>query len=229
MSRDTGDGDRRGRIAGDADAEPDTALLTAYVDGVAELSTDERRRISARLARDPGARADEAVVRTVLDRLRALPPEGTEPDWTAMEASIRNAVGREVPRPWWRSWRWLAPAATLATAMVVLLTVWAHPQAIVPATAVPRADLPHAPPADRGDDVVALWLDGDEVDVDLSASDMLGDSGAADDDEPAWTERDDAEPGLLPSAGLAWVDRLDDAAIARAERWLAGAVDRTKG
>ena len=48
MSRDSRD--RRDA----ADAE--TALLTAYIDGVAELSPEERHRIEARLARDPDSR-----------------------------------------------------------------------------------------------------------------------------------------------------------------------------
>jgi hypothetical protein len=214
-------------VAGDPRAERGAELLTAYVDGVAELSTDERRRIEARLARDPGARADEAGVRALLDRLRTLPSEGSEPDWAAMERSIHDAlaVGRDVPRPWWRNWRWLAPTATLATAMVVLLVMWRRPAALEPSTAPARAV--HALPA-QPDDVVALWLDGAEVEVALSASDMLGDV-VLDDDEPALPEAaadaadtaGAAELGLLPPADLAWVDRLDDAALSRAERWLA--------
>jgi hypothetical protein len=207
MSRDTGD----------RDAE----LLTAYVDGVAELSSDERRGIEARLAREPGARADETAVRSLLDQLRALPPEGGEPDWAAMERSIHHAVGRNVPRPWWRRWTWIAPATTLATAMIVLLIVWGRPPASAPTSAPDHRVHPtHAP---GGDDVVPLWLDGDEVDVDLSASEMLGDAVTSD-DEPALPDgAGDPEPGLLPSADLAWVDHLDDDALARAERWLAGA------
>src|SRR5438105_3355749 len=115
------------RDPGDRDAE----LLSAYVDAVSELSLEERRRIEARLTSDPGGRAEEAAVRSLLDQLRALPPEGTEPDWAAMARSIHLAVGRDVPRRWWRRWKWLAPTTTLATAMLVLLILWARPRATV--------------------------------------------------------------------------------------------------
>jgi hypothetical protein len=225
MSRDTGKRTPQRLERPEREAE----FLTAYVDGVAELSADERRRIEARLARDPAARADEAGVRSLLDQLRALPPDGGEPDWAAMERSIHDAlaVGRSVPRPWWQSWRWLAPTATLATAMVVLLVMWRRPAALPP-TAVPERGM-HAPPA-LPEDVVALWLDGAEVDVALSAADLLGDAVPGDDEpalpEPAADAADAAsaaELGLLSPADLAWVDRLDDAALTRAERWLAAA------
>ncbi|MEO7734226.1 MAG: hypothetical protein ABIY55_24900, partial [Kofleriaceae bacterium] len=59
------------------------ALDTAYVDGVAELAPDERRAIEARLAADPAVRAEHAAVRRLLERMRAVPPEGNEPDWPA--------------------------------------------------------------------------------------------------------------------------------------------------
>src|SRR4051812_39433380 len=98
--------------AGETPRDREDELLTAYVDGVAELSPDERHRIEAHLAEQPRARADQAAVRALLDQLRALPHEGSEPDWVAMERSIRQAVGDAVPRPWWRNWRWLAPLAT---------------------------------------------------------------------------------------------------------------------
>jgi hypothetical protein len=39
----------------------------------------------------------------------------------------------------------------------------------------------------------------------------------------------DAELGLLPTTDLAWVDGLDDAALERAERWLAGTKAGRKG
>jgi anti-sigma factor RsiW len=213
MSRDTRD----------RASEREPELLTAYVDGVAELPTDQRRRIEAQLARDPEARTDEVAVRALLDRLRALPPEGDEPNWAAMERSIRDAVGNDVPRRWWRSWRWLAPTATLATAMIVLFVMWARPgerlveRLVAPPTAPEQSAHPHESARQTGDDTVALWLDGGEVDVALSASDLLGDAAAGDDEPPA-----DDEVGLLPATDLAWVDRLDDDALARAERWLTG-------
>src|SRR5262245_48274792 len=149
-------------------ADPrELALLTAYVDGVAELSPDERRRIEARLADDPRARTDEAALRTLLGRLRELPPEGNEPDWSAMERSIRAAVGSEVPRPWWRAWRWLVPLTSCATAAAVMLLLWSRPVAIrepVRAAMPPAPTAPRPPttPIERVDEpaaIVPLWLD----------------------------------------------------------------------
>jgi hypothetical protein len=208
-----------------AGAQRDAELLTAYVDGVAELSPEDRRRVEARLAGDPQARGDQASVRALLGRLRALPPGGDEPDWAAMERSIRDAVGSEVPRPWWRAWRWLVPVMTCATAAAVMLMLWSRPRSIrepVVAVAPPVATSPQTPqPLDGSDEpsaIVPLWLDGAEVDVDLSAAEMLRAPGIGDDD-PAQPDGDDGV-ALLPAADLAWVDRLDDAALARAERWL---------
>jgi len=194
------------------DAAGSDELDTAYVDGVAELSLDERRGVEARLAREPDARAEHAAVRTLLGRLRALPPEGREPDWTAMERSIRDAVGDAVPRPWWRRWTWLAPIATLATAAAILFVVWPRPALrVTPHPTVAQPTAPAAPEDSVG--AVALWLDGAQVDVEPDAAAALIALDPAD-DEPD-------EVALLPASDLAWVDNLDDDAIARAERWLA--------
>jgi len=224
MSRDPGE------PIGPAPAAPGGSsdeLLTAYVDGVSELSPADRRRIEARLAGDPAARAEQAAVRTVLDQLRSSATTDRasgagEPDWAAMERSIRRAVSTEVPRPWWRRWKWLAPAATFATATTVMVLMWSRPTTVDgpvvishPVTDRTTRDTPPAPDA-----VVPLWLDGDEVDVDLSAGDLLGDPGFGDDEPERTTATDEVR--LLPATDLAWVDQLDDAALERAERWLAG-------
>ncbi|HET9620606.1 MAG TPA: hypothetical protein VFP84_04495 [Kofleriaceae bacterium] len=195
-------------------------LLTAYADGIAEITPEDRRRVDAALAAAPGLRDEHAAIAGVLDQLRALPGEGGEPDWAAMERSIRAAVGAEVPRPWWRRWQWLAPATTLVTAMAVLVVVmWTRELATV---ARPRPVAP-APsklePVAAVDDVVALWLDGAEVDIDV------GKAAAFAALEPA---EDDAAPddSLLPIDDLAIVDRLDADGLARAEHWLAAAEPR---
>jgi hypothetical protein len=231
-------GDAAGvRPATPAEPEPSAELLSAYVDGVAELPVDERRAVERWLADDPRARADADAVHDLLGRLRALPPTydaGEPPDWAAMERSIRQAVADESPRPWWRRWRWLVPAMTCAAATAIAIALWPRPAMVAPP--VPAHDRPPAarePPA--GDDVIALWLDGSEVDVDLSrpgvVDDVLGDPlgdplGTADGSPPRADELDAAaapgdEIGLLPAAGMAWVDDLDDAALDRAERLLA--------
>src|SRR5882724_9244662 len=124
--------------------------------------------------------SDEAATRGLIDRLRALPPEGAEPDWAALERSIRDAVGHDVPRPWWRRLRWLAPTVTLVTASaVLLLALWPRPATVSIPVANPPSERASATGRDAEHDshvpgqVVALWLDGAEVDVDLS-SDALG-------------------------------------------------------
>lgn len=203
--------------------QPGSELLTAYVDGVAELPPDERHQVAALLASDPQARADQAAVRTLLDQLRELPAAGVEPDWAAMERSIRQAVGSSVPRPWWRRWKWLAPSAMLATAVAVVLVMWAQPAPIREPEVHGIANL-GSPDPQPAENVVPLWLDGAEVDVDLSASDLLSalESGEPDEDNPVQPGPDaDTEVDLLPSTNLAWVDQLDEDAISRAERWLA--------
>jgi hypothetical protein len=207
-----------------ADRERSAELLTAYVDGVAELPADERRAIERWLTDDPRARADADAVHALLGQLRALPPDydgGEPPDWPAMERSIRQAVAAVAPRPWWRSWRWLVPAMTCAAAAA--LALWPRPAPAPVVVAEPDRATPPIHPPPPGDEVVALWLDGSEVDVDLSRPGALGDMlGAA----PRAEQTDAAnetgdEIGLLPAAGMAWIDDLDDAALDRAERALA--------
>lgn len=221
---DTADAKRHG--------ERDPELLAAYVDGVAELSPDDRRRVEAHLAGDPHARADETATRALLTRLRALPSEGDPPDWGAMERSIHDAVGSEVPRPWWRAWRWLVPVMTCATAAAVMLMLWPRSGAIrepVLDRVPPVARSPQPAQAEASEEaIVPLWLDGAEVDVELSAAEMLRGPGTGDND-PAQPDEAGVDGvdgvALLPAADLGWVDRLDDAAIDRAERWLSSATD----
>jgi hypothetical protein len=151
-----------------------------------------------------------------------------------MERSIRQAVADEAPRPWWRRWRWLVPAMTCTAAAAIAIALWPRPETVRAPAPAPRPVHDRAPPGREpppGDDVVALWLDGSEVDVDLSrpgtVDDVLDDAlGTADGAAPRADELDPASPagdelGLLPAAGMAWVDDLDDAALDRAEHLLA--------
>jgi hypothetical protein len=79
-------------------------------------------------------------------------------------------------------------------------------------------------------DVVALWLDGAVVDVDLAALPGAGPSSELSDDAVAGPGAEleaELDVGvdmvrLLPTNDLAWIDRLDDDALERAETWLAG-------
>lgn len=206
-------------------------LLTAYADGIAELAPDERHRIEAALDDQPALRGEQAQIAGLLDRLRGLPGEGAEPDWGAMERSIRDAVGSDVPKPWWRRWTWLAPATTLVTAMAVLIFVmWTREMpTVVPPIPLPAPTVEHRPapppPAEAPDPVVGLWLDGMVVDVDLTAPDaanlLAEPTAVAAEDEPA-------DDSLLPAAGMAWIDHLDDAGLDRAERFLADAEPRAR-
>jgi hypothetical protein len=188
-------------------------LLSAYVDGVAELDPADRKRLEQRLRDDPALRGDVEQIRAVLGQLRALPSEGGEPDWTRLEGAIRAAVGPDVPSPWWRRWRWrwLAPCGALATTVAVMV-LWLHPPTGAPGQ---RELAPHAhdvAPATP----TALWLDGQLVDIgelDEAPLDELEPAALADDGE--------LTGGLLPAANLDWVDQLDDSAVDRAERWLA--------
>ena len=190
-------------------------LLAAYVDGVGELTTDERKIVEARLADDPTWRDDADATRSLLGQLRELPDEGAEPDWSAMERAIRDEVGPMVPRSWWRGWRWLAPIGVLAMAGAVLVLVLRTPEKSTDiGTREPErrdAGTPLAPPIPDEPTTVPLWLDGAAVDVDLQTAELVVD------EDPA----DDAEVGLLPTGDLAWVDDLGDDDIAAAEAWLA--------
>lgn len=190
-------------------------LLAAYVDGVGELTTDERKIVEARLADDPTWRDDADATRSLLGQLRELPDEGAEPDWSAMERAIRDEVGPMVPRSWWRGWRWLAPIGVLAMAGAVLVLVLRTPEKSTDiGTRDPErrdAGTPLAPAVPDEPTTVPLWLDGAAVDVDLQTAELVVD------EDPA----DDAEVGLLPTGDLAWVDDLGDDDIAAAEAWLA--------
>ena len=193
-------------------------LLAAYVDGVTELTADERKRVEELLAGDPDARADAAAARALLGRVRALPGEGVEPDWAALERSIRGAVGTTIPRPWWRAWVWLVPVGTLAATAAGALLWWHAPAAPAPTeTPSPIAHVEHASPVESQPAAPLVWLDGDTVDLDQI------DPGALD-DQPATAPiaTGGGEPGgILPESDLGWIDQLDDAALDRAESWLA--------
>jgi hypothetical protein len=186
----------------------DRELIAAYLDGVAELTPDERRRVEA-LLRDDAVRADADAMRTTLAALRELPHDGVEPEWAALERRIAGAVPAKVPTSWWRRLRWVAPVGALAATAATALVLFHHPasergallDAGVPAVVAPAEPAP----------ATELWLDGHIVDVgDADPSVLLPDADDALADE-----------GLLPAQDLHWIDSLDDAAIDRAEHWLA--------
>jgi hypothetical protein len=158
----------------------------------------------------PGELDDEDLA--LVGKLRALPPEGVEPDWQKLEAAIHAEVGDEAPRPWWRNWRWIVPVWALATtAAVALLVTRDQPveKNLGPPTPVmsKQVETP-APPVEAP----AMWLDGEMVDLDSvdETYDPLDDSARAalDTNEP--------DDGF----DLRWIDELDDHAMDSVEQWL---------
>nr|HEX4316398.1 hypothetical protein [Kofleriaceae bacterium] len=217
----------------------DDELLSAYVDGVAELTPAERERV--RTGADP---ASLASTRDVLDQLRALPPEGDEPDWAAMERAIGAAVGDRVPaKRWWRgAVLWLVPAAAVAAAGIAIAVI-GHggdaPEArdhvaIVPPVAPTTAP---QPPEAAEPHHSFVYVDGQPIDLDGATEEQILDGLAkakltaddGDDDDKAKDAKgkddddDDAAPGddnLIGTANLAWVDHLDTGGLDKLEQVL---------
>ena len=168
-------------------------------------------------------------------KIKALPHEGTEPDWQALEAAIRAEVGDQAPKspvswrprgarearpPWWRNWRWIVPVWALATTAVIALVVVGRDRPIEHEASVvgpSRLDagvveVPAAPARE------AMWLDGQAVeldDVEGSALDEIDGEARA-----AMAPEGDATGGILPLADYGWLDALDDDALVAAESWL---------
>lgn len=216
-----------------ADDRGDGELLSAYVDGVAELSLEERKRVDDLLARDPALREQEAATRALIGELRDLPPAGTEPDWSALERSIGDAVGETVPQPWWQRlrWRFIVPGVALAmTAAILALVLHDPPPQATDAPAPPPITKQDAPPTDDGVDELTtstpLWLDGTDLEVALEAAELF---------DLEWELDEEALPEtaeLLPPAGStderieAWIDELDGESLERAEQFLDQPRDR---
>src|SRR5262249_43022701 len=191
-------------------------LLAAYVDGVGELTADERHRVEQLLHDDPAMRADEGATRELLDRLRDLPPLGTEPSWTALEQAISREVGPSVPRvPWWRrNLKWIESSLALgATAAIAVL--WLSHGDVEPSRSwTPPTVKPMEPP-----DTVALW--GYDEAFEVPEADALRLLDEFDDEIQQLATEDDGSPdSVLPASDLEWVDGLDDKALERAEHWL---------
>ncbi|MDB4954229.1 MAG: hypothetical protein JWO36_1798 [Myxococcales bacterium] len=187
----------------------DETLLAAYLDGVGELDPSERQRVEAMLAESPELRGEADSMRAVIGRLRELPHEGTEPNWTAMAHAIRCATP-EMPRPWWRRWQWIMPISALATTAAIALLLLSHPSE-------PTHEARHVAPVREAPATVnALWLDGEALDLD----DVEPAAVEALDHDALATETDDVTGGILPATDLNWIDNLDDSAIERAEHWL---------
>ncbi len=195
----------------------------------------------------PDAREDHALDdddRALIAKLRALPSEGDEPDWRALEAQIRAQVAPlRMPAPWWRNWRWLVPIGALATTAAIVLVLAGRPHATDDtgdlATSTTRHDASVAAEPSRAPDVAddvatapAMWLDGEAVDLDEISVEALEIDPVL--DEPALVLDPTAVPdeageyrpietigGMLPVSDDRWIDSLDDDAADRLEQFLA--------
>jgi hypothetical protein len=221
----------------------DTAeLLAAYVDGVGELTPSERRRVELYLADQQGARDDESATRDLIGKLRELPPQ-SEPDWTALERQIQEALPDETPRVWWR--RFALPAVLAlagATAILVLALRGTTPEPTPdPIVHVPAPTVEDAPVVVEQpiDDRVAVYLDGTDLELALESAELADDkldeltlsalsAGIESTSEASRKESSrqwfDTRESLL-GEDLGWVDELGDAELQKLERLL----DRKQG
>jgi hypothetical protein len=162
----------------------------------------------------------DADDKALVAKLKALPPDGTEPDWQVLEAAIRAEVGEDAPRPWWRNWRWIVPVWALGTTAVIAFVLLRGSH--VEQTASTRPAQLDAGAHDEGPAAPAreaMWLDGEVVeldDVSGSALDELDGPARA-----ALAPEGGVTGGILPVADYGWIDTLDDEALVAAEDWLA--------
>ena len=198
----------------------DVELLSAYVDGVSELPLDERRRVDDLLARDPSLRDAERETRTLIGQLRDVPPVGNEPDWSALERSIGEAVGERVPtRSLWQRlrWRFVVPAVALAMTAAILALVLHDPKPTAPQPIAPVVDVEPPVTDDTTDELTAstpLWLDGTDLEVAIEAAELFDLDWDLDEESLPETAE------LLPPTDLEWIDDLDGDSLDRAERYL---------
>lgn len=158
--------------------------------------------------------------REIVRKLRALPGEGQEPDWGALERAIHDAVGPDMPRRAW--WRWLIPAFGIAAVAAAALLLWLHRD---PASApvAPTPSVAHDEPAPRAPEpAMAIWIDGRVLDLEDVDPSAITDDEVDDDARDALATDDGSgiANGVLPAGDLGWVDRLDDRALDEAEQWL---------
>jgi hypothetical protein len=161
----------------------------------------------------------DAEDKALVAKLAALPPEGNEPDWHALEAAIRAEVGDAAPRPWWRNWRWIVPVWALATTAVIALVLLrsgtrVEDTAVVAPARTDAGMTDEAPPPMQE----AMWLDGEIVELDDVSGSALDElDGEA---RKALEPEGDITGGILPVADYGWLDALDDEALVAAEDWL---------
>lgn len=149
--------------------------------------------------------------RALIEKLRALPPEGEPPDWKKLEAAIRAEVSPlRMPPPWWRNWGWLLPIGALATTAAIAVTIQIRRgegdsngatatneismrDASVP-TAI-NAEKRATDEAARSERAAAMWLDGEPAELDDVPAEAL--------------EALDPVDSLSPHDSLDFLDRHD--------------------
>jgi len=147
---------------------------------------------------------DEALIA----RIKALPPEGNEPDWQKLEAAIRAEVGDRAPVVWWRNWKWIVPVWALATtAAVALIVLGRHHEPTQQQHAVSVPEKRESPPTPRSiTNAPAMWLDGEALNLD-------------DVDDASLDNLDQAAREVLDGDDVNLED-LDDKALDDLEQWL---------
>jgi hypothetical protein len=146
-------------------------------------------------------------------KLRALPPEGEEPDWQKLEASIRAEVGDRAPTVWWRNWKWIVPIwALAATAAIALIVLRGHHDEtpVQQLTTTTHQEEHHVTPAPEQTHSTttapSMWLGGEAVDID-------------DLDEQSLDDLDQSARDAMGSDDVSLED-LDDAGLDQLEDWL---------
>jgi len=162
--------------------------------------------------------ADQALIK----QLRALPPEGDEPNWDVLEKSIREAVGPSVPRaPWWKRWQILVPIGVVTAATAAMLLWLSRPAPTQAPIAMPE------PPAQKleapapPEPAMAMWLDGKIIDLDeVDPGAILDDDYDREAQSALEADGTGMAGGILPAVDLGWIDGLSDKDLDRAEQWL---------
>jgi hypothetical protein len=151
--------------------------------------------------------------REIVAKLRALPPEGNEPDWRELEAAIRADVGDRAPTMWWRNWKWIVPIWALATTAAVALIVLRghHDKAPVQQLTTATHQEQHVVPAPEQTHSTTtaptMWLGGEVVDVDAL-------------DDQSLDDLDQAARDSMGSGDDVSLEDLDDAGLDQLEDWL---------
>lgn len=221
----------------------DLALLADLVGGIEP--TDPRFARSEALLADEAYRAELDEHRRLVAALKEHAPPVADPNWPALEASIRRACQAEQPQPrsWLRWLRWPALAIGVAATALALARLRteapsARPPEVAAADARPSAPVasasPDAPGTPDAPDLLSAWealpdeagwLDGAE-EISEGAEEALPLAAAVTlglaEEEPLHEEG--AEFGSeVTEPGEPWLEefqQLDGESLRRLDAWL---------